>query len=184
MSKAVFILLQIFLSHPLMPPSTVNIFELQFKSINNIPINMSDYQNKHIVVVEFDASNPDRDVLLSLDSMYKKDKENIKIIAVPCLDFGYTTNIENMRKLLLDTLNLSFTITDTGYAKKQATSNQHILMKWITSQSENGHVDNDITESGQIFIISSKGLLYGSLSRQNIFERDLIQFLINNEPAE
>lgn len=184
MSKAIFLLLYIFLLHPLMPSSAVNIFDLQFKSIDNILINMSDYQNKHLVVVEFDASNPDRDVLQSLDSLYKTDTENIKIIAVPCLDFGYPANIENMRKLLLDTLNLSFSITDTGFAKKKSTSNQHILMKWITTQSENGHVDNDITEAGQLFIISKKGLLYASLSRQNIFEKDLIQFLINNEPAE
>ncbi len=89
-----------------------------------------------------------------------------------------------MKKLLLDTLGLSYTIADTGYAKKEADADQHILMKWITHRSENGHVDNDITEAGQFFIFSTKGLLYGSLSRQNIFDKDFIHFLINNEPAE
>ncbi len=183
MNKAIFLILHIFLTQLPLQDSTVNLYDLHFNSIDSVMVNMSDYQNKHLLIVEFDASNPDREELLSLDSLYKTDTAYISIIAVPVLDFGDTVNIEEMKTLLRDTLGLSYTITDTGYAKSDAGLNQHILLKWVTHKSDNGHVDNDVTEAGQFYIVSTSGILYGSLTRQNIADKDLINFLINNEPA-
>src|SRR5260370_33070358 len=117
MSNAIFFILNIFLTQPSLQDSTVNLFELHFNSIDGVMLNMSDYQNKHLLIAEFDASNPDREELLSLDSLYKTDTAHISIIAVPVLDFGSLINIEDLKMLLRDSLGLSYTITDTGYAK-------------------------------------------------------------------
>ncbi|QEC69295.1 hypothetical protein FRZ67_19015 [Panacibacter ginsenosidivorans] len=182
--NAIFFILNIFLLQPPVTDSTVNLYDLQFNGIDSSVIHVSEFQNKHLIIAEFDAADPDRGELSALDSLYKSDTEHISIIAVPVLDFGTVVNIEDMKLLLHDTLGLSYIIADTGYAKKEAGTNQQLLMKWITHRSENGHVDNDITEAGQFYLVSTTGILYGNLVRQNIYDKDLISFLINNEPAE
>jgi glutathione peroxidase-family protein len=44
--------------------------------------------------------------------------------------------------------------------------NQHPLFKWLTHLNKNTHFDRDVEETGQLFIISKKGTLYGILGRQ------------------
>src|SRR5258706_4315038 len=143
MSNYLFLLLNIFFLQPSLNDSTVSVYDLQINSIDSTVINLSGCQNKHLFVAMFDVSNPDREELLWLDSLYKSDTEHISVIAIPALDFDSAVNIADLKSFLRDTLNLGITITDTGYAKKEAGASQHALMKWICYRSENGHVNNE-----------------------------------------
>lgn len=114
------------------------IYKIQFDGIDRNVISMADYQNKHLLIIEFDAAYPDRDQLMKLDSLYKSDTAQIAIIAIPALDFHNSVNATILKSLLRDTLGLSFPISEVSYAKTEADTNQHVLMQWITKKVRTG----------------------------------------------
>ena len=163
---------------------TPHLYELDFESVDGSIINMAAYRNKHLIIVEFNALNPDKNQLSALDSIYQADTAGTVIIGIPALDFDSSIVSESiLRSALRDSLHLTFPISSPAYTKARANAEQHVLMQWVTKATHNGHTDNVITDDGQFFLISTTGLLYASLSKPFTYDTTLLNLLINNEPV-
>jgi glutathione peroxidase len=143
-----------------------NLYTLSFEDLDGTQINMSDYRGKKIIIVEYDAANPDRKQLLSLDSLYKNNISSLVVIAIPVSDFGSNPANAAIKKLWRDTLKLSYTVTKISKAKKATGAAQHKLLRWVTGKDMNNHFDTDIDNDGELFVISEQGRLFANLKNK------------------
>jgi glutathione peroxidase-family protein len=180
--KKIFLLIFTFSVVICFSQDSTKVYKLEFKSLNNQNIKMSDLQGKQIVIVEFDALNPDRQQLLSLDSLSKQNDTAIGVIAIPVQHSGDEVNKNNLKKLLQDTLRLSFIISDIGFAKKSSQSKQHPILKWATHVGLNKHFNNDVSEDGEIFVFSRTGILYARLGRLTGIGGGVMQRVLKDQP--
>ena len=139
------------------------IYDITIHTLGGSPVSLSSFAGKKIIAFEFDANNYDQSQLLTLDTIQRSGLP-VQVIGVPAKDFGSTATIQQIRALV-QSLNLSFIITQPGYVKKSAGTNQQKIFKWVTHVNENSHFDNDADNPGQIYLISSEGVLYAMLGR-------------------
>lgn len=158
-----------------------NVYNLRFKAIDSSNINMSVYSGTQILVVEFDAVNPDRTELVSLDSLYKSKNGSLQVIGIPVNNTDTLISRKDLIKLLRDSLAVAFVISDFGHAKKSS-NNQHLLLSWITHVRSNTHFDDDIVDDGRMFMISRSGVLYASLGNLSYKNAAVMQQVLNNQP--
>lgn len=142
-----------------------NIYTLHFKSLDKGEIDMSSYKGRKILIVAFDAGNPDRKQLRSLDTLYRQIATYLAVIAVPADDFNTAMSPSSLIKLLRDSLGLSYPITEISKARKDKGNLQHDLLQWLTSKDNNQHFDDDIAEQGQMYVVSETGILYASFKK-------------------
>ena len=163
--------------------NTSRLYDLQFNTLDSSAVvSMSNFEGRQLIIIEFDASNPDRLRLQSLDTLYRNSNGLLSVIAVPAQDFGTPMPYESLKSFLRDTLELSYMISDVAYTQKAAGAAQHALFKWLTNVNENLHFDDDITDEGQMFVISEAGILYAVL-HNNLRPNDpLMQSILNIQP--
>jgi len=138
------------------------LYQQGINTINSGQINLSQYKGKKILVVITDAAKPDKKLLVSLDSVYQKNKAGIVVIAIPVTDFAVGVPKDSALSLLVsDSLHISYPVTSVCKAQKANGNNQQSLLAYLTDKTKNGHFDIDITGSGEMFAISEKGKLYG-----------------------
>jgi glutathione peroxidase-family protein len=142
------------------------LYPLKFKAIDKGNIHMNDYKGKKVIVVVCDAVEPDQQQLLSLDSLYKKNKKTLVVIAIPVEDFHSNAEAKKLKKLLLQQLNISFPITAISKAKKNTGNAQHELLQWLTNKESNKKMDKDVQYDGEIFVLNEKGNLYARLNQK------------------
>lgn len=161
--KIVMILL-CFLTASLAEAQTNSVYLIQFNGIDQHTIDMSSYSGKKIIVAVCDAEIPNRSQLLYLDSLYRTNQSRVAVIVVPADDFSAVVNEQNTRSVLLDSLHVSFLVSQTGKVKKSSGAVQHVLMQWLTKKTGNGHYDTDVKTPGDLFVMNEKGVLYARLS--------------------
>jgi glutathione peroxidase-family protein len=142
-----------------------NLYDLTFQSIDGSSLSMNDLKTKKVIVVLYDAINPDRSYLRSLDSLYKRNTTRLAVIAVPATDFNEVDSQDYVKRLWLDTLKLGFWITVPAKVKKGNGTAQHELMQWLTDVTKNKTFNNDIKVPGEMFVIDNNGRLYASLQQ-------------------
>lgn len=147
-------------------PYDSSFYQLQCKDLDQHTINLTAFRGKKVIVTEFDAGKPDRNQLLSLDSLYRQHASSLAVIAVPVEDFSAAMPVKTLKGLLIDTLKLSYPIAAIGKAQKKNANNQYQLLQWLTNKSLNRHFDRDIDEAGQLFVVSESGVLYATLKHQ------------------
>lgn len=158
------VLLTIFTA--LLYAQTSTVFPLKFKAIDKGNIHMNDYKGKKVIVVVCDAVEPDQQQLLSLDSLYQKNKKTLVVIAIPVEDFHSNAEEKKLKKLLQKQLNISFPITAISKAKKNTGNAQHELLQWLTKKESNKKMDKDVQYDGEIFVLNEKGDLYARLNQK------------------
>jgi glutathione peroxidase len=145
-----------------------SLYDIQIQTIDGNTMNLSAYQGKKIILVEFDAVNPDTGQLQWLDSI-QTGYDSVIVIAIPAIDFSGTGNEESLR-MLHDSLGLHIQFTMPEAVKKTAGSGQDPLFKWLTDVNENGHFDNEVEQPGQLYIIGNQGTLYSLLTKDTPHE--------------
>jgi glutathione peroxidase-family protein len=163
-----------FLIIPFLWLTPTSIYNIQFKKLNGGNVQMSEFTNKKIIIIPFNAANPELTRLHYLDSLQSIDA-SLQIIAVPATDFSGEGN-NGALNTLSNSLSSKFVMTKQSAVKKEATIYQHVLFKWLTHVSENNHFDLDAAGVGQIFIVSQSGHLY-SVLQNNVPNDILIQAL-------
>lgn len=158
--------------------SQKDIYQLVFKGLNKQEILMSALISKKIVISAFNASNPDKEQLKSLEKLYQLNKASLNIIVIPISDELSNKNYDAIKKLWLDTLKINFIITDISKVDKNSGDNQHKLMRWVTSKNYNNHFDNDITKQGEVFVISEKGVLFARFNEKVDLDGFIMQKII------
>jgi len=147
-------------------PAETRLYEIQFKSLDKARIDMSAYKGKKVIIVAFNAVNPDYTQLRSLDTIYQRHKNHVVIIAIPIEEFGKAMPDKNLINLLRDTMNVNYPIAAVSKAHKKQDKEHHPLLQWLTNKSMNGHFDEDVEGNGQMFIINETGILYAVVKQK------------------
>jgi glutathione peroxidase len=154
------------------------LYQIPCKKIDQQPINLAAFKNKKIVVAIVDAGKPNREQLLSLDSLYQQNASSLAVIVVPVNDFNGALPEQQLKNLLFDTLKLSYPVTEIGRAQKKQGANQYPLLQWLTHRLQNGHFDQDIEEAGQLYVINESGVLYATLRRFGLPNGNVVKNII------
>jgi glutathione peroxidase-family protein len=141
-----------------------SIYTIEFRKLNGGTLNMSEFANKKIIVIAFNAVDPDVQRLKLLDSLQNADN-TIQVIGVPATDFSGEGNNGALNNLS-NTLSARFVMSKQSQIKKETTINQHPLIKWLTHVNENSHFDVDADGADMIFLVSNTGVLYSVLPKQ------------------
>jgi glutathione peroxidase-family protein len=161
--------------------NTQGISNIKFTTINNIDVDMKNYQRMKIIVVTLDASNINSSYMLSLDTFYRKVIQKAVVIAVPVNDFGIPVEPSNLVRLI-DSLHISYPVTMISKGKRGP--GQHPLMTWITTTSTKNHFNMDLQRPGQMFLVSTTGVLYGELQAFAPLNEKMVSDGMSNEVTE
>jgi glutathione peroxidase-family protein len=124
---------------------------------------LSAYQGKKILVITLPiVKNASADSLLyKIDTLASAHTANLKVIAVPAFEDGFTSAQKNNLKQWYRTkLSNQILITDGLYTHKSSGIQQHALFKWLTNASQNEVFDIDASGPGFKFFANAVGELY------------------------
>jgi glutathione peroxidase-family protein len=154
-----------------------SIYDISTTLVDGTQLNMSDFQNKRLIISEFDAVNPDINWLEKLDSIQNSDS-TFQVVAVPANDFSGLGN-DSLLASLRDSLSLKIKMLRSSFVRKSAGDSQELVFKWLTDVNANTHFDVDADVPNQLFIISPTGVLYSVLS-SDVSSDVLSQILIKD----
>lgn len=145
---------------------TGSIYDYTLPTIEGGNQPLTAYQGKKIVVITLPVSqDASADSLLySLDTLAAHHSANLKVIAVPAIEDGFTASQKpQLLQWYRSKLGSNILITDGIYTRKTSGSQQHPLFKWLTSSNQNEVFDIDVAGPGYKFFSNSSGQLYGVL---------------------
>jgi len=138
-----------------------SIYQLQIQNIEKKQIAISEYKGKKIIIAVMDVASPNLTKLIFLDSLLKQNKNKLAVILVPLKKEDEEVSKKQLKKLLLDSLKISYDISLPISVKKTDGANQHALFKWLTDKNSNTHFDKDVVSTEDVFIVNENGKLFG-----------------------
>jgi glutathione peroxidase-family protein len=144
--------------------SQSDVYTISFKDLNNKDVTLGSLRGKRMIVVVTDAYNPDQKQLRSLDTMCNENS-NVKVVVVPVTDFSTGISTTALSEVL-NQLHNQFVISGISTGRKNGGEKQHPLLKWLTHKQDNQHMDIDIEETGQMYVINEKGIVYAMIKRK------------------
>jgi glutathione peroxidase-family protein len=170
--------------------TTYLIFQTVLNSIYNINVplieggnqSLSSYQGKKLLIVTLPLQqNPSTDSLLfSLDTMATAHVADLKVIATPSYEDGFTAEQKTyLNNWYRSKLGSNIIISDGLYTRKSSGSLQHPLFSWLTHVAENSRFDIDITEDEIKFFVNTDGKIYGVLRKQTKMWSKVLNRVIN-----
>ncbi|MBI5370932.1 MAG: hypothetical protein HZA79_02770 [Sphingobacteriales bacterium] len=131
---------------------------------------LSSFQGKKILLITLPiVNNASSDSLLySLDTLGTAHAADLKIIAVPSYEDGFTeAQKSQLEQWWRSKLGGHILITDGAYTRKTSGVQQDPLFKWLTTATQNEVFDIDVEGPGYKFFVSGTGVLYGVLRPQS-----------------
>jgi len=147
----------------------ISIYTYSVQKIEGGNQSLSAYQGKKILIVTLPIQqSASADTLLyCLDTLAAAHSTDLKVIAVPSREDGYTPSIKNQLKQWYRTkLGDYIIIADGIYSRKTSGSDQHGLFRWLTTVGENEYFNMDVTGPWFKFFVKTNGELYGVLGPQ------------------
>lgn len=139
-------------------PPKKSLYEISIASIENEPINLSEFKGKKILFVNVASKcgfTPQYAGLQKLNDTYK---ENLVIIGVPCNQFmgQEPGSSEEIVQFCKKNYGVSFMMTEKVDVKGK---NQHPLYTWLTSKKLNGSADSKVNWNFQKYLVNERGEL-------------------------
>lgn len=135
-----------------------NIYEIGMNSLQNNPIQLSDFKGKHILFVNVASKCGFTPQYKDLEKLHQEYKDKLVVIGVPCNQFGKqepgTSN--EIEEFCQVNYGVSFLITEKVDVKGQ---NQHPLYTWLTSKSLNDKKSSSVRWNFQKYLVSPEGKL-------------------------
>ena len=136
----------------------VPIYDINIKTINGDNLNLSEFKNKKILIVNVASKCGFTKQYEELQELYNIHKDRLVVIGVPCNQFGgqepgTAQEIQNFCKL---NYGVSFIITEKIKVKGDK---QHPLYKWLTSKGLNGNKNSSVKWNFQKYLIDGEGKL-------------------------
>jgi glutathione peroxidase len=136
-----------------------SIYNFQINDVDNIAINLSDFQGKKILFVNIATGSTNAGQLGELQELQQKYSDSLVIIGFPSNSFGHEPKTNSEIKQFCQVQYLtSFRLAAKGSVR--GTDIQPIY-NWLTHQSENGVLNNDVVADFQKFLVDRNGLLIG-----------------------
>ena len=144
-----------------------NIYDIKIDSLQGKPINLNDFQNKHILFVNVASKCGFTPQYKGLEQLHQEYKDNLVVIGVPCNQFGSQEpgSADEIEEFCEVNYGVSFLITEKIDVKGQ---NQHPLYSWLTNKDFNGKKSSSVKWNFQKYLVSPEGKLidyYFSLTK-------------------
>ncbi len=143
---------------------------------------LSVYSDKKVMIVTLplqQTANTDS-MLYSLDTLAAARANELKVVAVPSIEDGFTVGQKNeLLQWYRSKLDTSIIITDGLYTHKSSGIQQHPLFVWLTHDAENGVFDVDANSPGFKYICNNSGKLYAVLNTHTKMHGSLVQKVLN-----
>lgn len=143
--------------------SQTSVYEISLKTLDSIPVQLSSFKGKKLLIAAVSPQTLQSGGLQYLDSL-QLAYPTIKIFVIPAQDFGGNQNPEILTRVR-NNFSKRVTVFSFSKVKKGARHEQHSLMKWLTSVSDNGHFDADVLTDQQLYAISESGVLYAVVGK-------------------
>ena len=149
------ILFSLFSSAKAQEPSQ-SIYDIKINSIDNTPINLSDYKGKKILFVNVASECGFTPQYEDLEKLYKTYKDDLMIIGIPCNQFGGQEpgSAEEIKSFCQVNYGVTFLITEKVDVKGD---NQHPLYKWLTEKELNGSKSSSVKWNFQKYLVDGEG---------------------------
>ena len=133
-----------------------NIYDIKIQSLQNKPINLSEFKGKYILFVKVASKCGFTPQYKDLEKLYQEHKDKLVVIGVPCNQFGKQEpgNSDEIQEFCQVNYGVSFLITEKVDVKG---SNQHPLYSWLTSKSLNNKKNSSVKWNFQKYFISPEG---------------------------
>ena len=135
-----------------------NIYDIEINSLQNTPIQLSDFKGKHILFVNVASKCGFTPQYKDLEELYKTYKNNLVVIGVPCNQFGKQEpgNSSEIEEFCQVNYGVSFLITEKVDVKGV---NQHPLYGWLTQRKLNNKKSSSVKWNFQKYLVSPEGKL-------------------------
>ncbi|ARV15080.1 glutathione peroxidase [Polaribacter sp. SA4-12] len=136
----------------------MSIYDVEIKSLQNNPIQLSDFKGKHILFVNVASKCGFTPQYKDLEELQKMHQDNLVVIGVPCNQFGKQEpgNNEEIQEFCELNYGVSFLITEKVAVKGE---NQHPLYTWLTSRKLNNKKSSTVRWNFQKYLVSPEGKL-------------------------
>lgn len=140
----------------------VNIFTLQFQDSQGNTVNMSNFQNKKILLVNIATGSPRVNQLAGLQQLQQQYGDSLVVIAFPSNSFGNESRSDaEIRQYCLGNYNTTFIIA----AKSTVTgTGMNALYNWLSKSTDNGDMNLTIGGDFQKVLIGKDGSILGVFS--------------------
>lgn len=155
--------------------SLINCYNCTITTAEGADIQLSDYQNKKILLVVLPATKNagDSALLIAMDSIVTKD--SVVVIGIPSYEDGFQDDSLQSLTAWYRSLAGDSVIICQGMNTRKASPYQSDLFAWITNKELNGHFDEDVMGAGSKYFINEAGDLYGIVSPDMPLTEDLVR---------
>lgn len=135
-----------------------SIYNIEMNSLQNKPIQFSDFKGKFILVVNVASKCGFTPQYKGLEELYKNYKDKLVVVGVPCNQFGKQEpgNSNEIQEFCEVNYGVSFIITEKVDVKG---INQHPLYSWLTQRKLNNKKSSSVKWNFQKYLISPEGKL-------------------------
>jgi glutathione peroxidase len=140
----------------------VNFYSLSFTGTSGNTINMSNYPNKKIMIVNIATGSNKINQLVGLKQLQQQYADSLQIIVFPSNSFGKETRTDAEIKQYVQAMAGNNIIIA---AKSDViNSNANSVFKWLASKNKNGDMDAVAGGDFEKFIVGKDGTIYGVFS--------------------
>lgn len=146
--------------------STPNAHQFTFISIDGEPINLNDYKNKVVLVVNTASQCGFTKQYEDLQNLYETYKDQgLVVLAVPCNDFGSQEpgDEEVIKEFVKNSYGVTFPLTQKYSVNG---SKAHPFFEWAQKQKKGGFMFSKPRWNFHKFLVDKKGDLYKSYGSQ------------------
>nr|WP_298994137.1 glutathione peroxidase [uncultured Polaribacter sp.] len=135
-----------------------SIYDIKINSLQGKPINLKDFEGKHILFVNVASKCGFTPQYKGLEELHQKYKDKLVVIGVPCNQFGSQEpgSSEEIQEFCEVNYGVSFIITEKIDVKGQ---NQHPLYSWLTNKDFNSKKSSSVKWNFQKYLVDNNGKL-------------------------
>jgi len=133
-----------------------NIYDIEIKSLQNKPIQLSEFKDKYILFVNVASKCGFTPQYKDLEKLHQEYNDKLVVVGVPCNQFGKQEpgNSDEIQEFCQVNYGVSFLITEKVDVKGP---NQHPLYSWLTSKKLNNKKSSSVKWNFQKYFISPEG---------------------------
>ncbi len=178
MKKALILLLAIYWCSTSMAQS---LHSLTIKNIDGNNVNLGSYQDSSILIICLAPVHANDSIRIKeIDSLVTVFGSKMKIVGVMSIEDGFIDSNKTAIKNLYSNRGISITLTEGMYTRKTS-SNQSVLLNWLTSKTQNLRFNIDAKGVGQKFFLDKFGKLFAVLPPEVPFISPIVENYINRK---
>lgn len=141
---------------------SVSIYSISATDIEGQVIHFSDFSGKKILLVNTATNSSYVSQYSGLEQLYQTYKDSLIVIAIPSDSFGNEPGSnQTIKDFVTTTYNTHFVLGEKAAIKGPGSAS---IYQWLTEESMNGVMDNEVVGDFQKFLISKDGNLIGVFS--------------------